>query len=145
MIDASAFNFDAMKQAVGIDPFAQETNKYGKDERFYVLSKDKNGNGAALIRFLPDSERSMIQKLFKVNTPLPKTTKSVLFPSSLLLLSDNHARSKKNGNACGTLVTKRVLNFLVVVSALSLTSRSSRIRQTPKTKVKSSFTKCPAP
>lgn len=75
MIDASAFNFDAMKQAVGIDPFAQETNKYGKDERFYVLSKDKNGNGAALIRFLPDSERSMIQKLFKVNTTVTKNDK----------------------------------------------------------------------
>lgn len=75
MIDASAFNFDAMKQAVGVDPFAQESNKYGKDERFYVLSKDKNGNGAALIRFLPDSERNMIQKLFKINTTINKNDK----------------------------------------------------------------------
>lgn len=75
MIDASAFNFDAMKQAVGVDPFAQESNKYGKDERFYVLSKDKNGNGAALIRFLPDAERNMIQKLFKINTTINKNDK----------------------------------------------------------------------
>ena len=87
MIDASAFNFDAMKQAVGIDPFAQDANKYGKDDRFYVLSKDKNGNGAALIRFLPDSERGMIQKLFKINTTITKNGKkrfvSEFSPSSI--------------------------------------------------------------
>ncbi len=46
MENFDAFNFDAMKEAVGIDPFAQEANKYGKDERFYTLSKDKDGNTA---------------------------------------------------------------------------------------------------
>lgn len=75
MIDASAFNFDAMKQAVGVDPFAADSNKYGSDDRYYKLGKDKNGNGAALIRFLPDSERAMIQKLFKVNTTIVKNDK----------------------------------------------------------------------
>ena len=40
-----AFNFDTMKDAVGIDPFAKTSNKYAKDERFYMLSKDKDGNG----------------------------------------------------------------------------------------------------
>jgi hypothetical protein len=75
MFDASAFNFDAMKEAVGVDPFAEKANSYGKDERFFVLSKDKNGNGAALIRFLPDSERGMIQKLFKINTTIIKNDK----------------------------------------------------------------------
>lgn len=70
MIDANAFNFDAMKEALGQDPFAQEANKYGADERFYTLAKDKSGNGAALIRFLPDSEKGMIQKLFKINTTI---------------------------------------------------------------------------
>ena len=87
MIDASAFNFDAMKEAVGIDPFAQETNKYAEDNRFYKLGKDKNGNGAALIRFLPDSEKGMIQKLFKVNTTITKNGKkrfvSEFSPSSI--------------------------------------------------------------
>lgn len=87
MIDASAFNFDAMKEAVGIDPFAQETNKYAEDNRFYKLTKDKNGNGAALIRFLPDSEKGMIQKLFKVNTTITKNGKkrfvSEYSPSSI--------------------------------------------------------------
>jgi hypothetical protein len=87
MIDASAFNFDAMKEAVGIDPFAQESNKYAEDNRFYKLTKDKNGNGAALIRFLPDSEKGMIQKLFKVNTTITKNGKkrfvSEFSPSSI--------------------------------------------------------------
>jgi hypothetical protein len=87
MIDASAFNFDAMKEAVGIDPFAQESNKYAEDNRFYKLGKDKNGNGAALIRFLPDSEKGMIQKLFKVNTTITKNGKkrfvSEFSPSSI--------------------------------------------------------------
>lgn len=75
MIDASAFNFDAMKEAVGVDPFADKSNKYASDDRFYKLAKDKNGNGAALIRFLPDSEKGMIQKLFKINTTIVKNGK----------------------------------------------------------------------
>jgi hypothetical protein len=87
MIDASAFNFDAMKEAVGVDPFAQETNRYASDDRFYKLAKDKSGNGAALIRFLPDSEKGMIQKLFKVNTTITKNGKkrfvSEFSPSSI--------------------------------------------------------------
>jgi len=75
-MDASAFNFEAMKESVGgKDPFANDTKRYAKDERFYMLSKDKDGNGAALIRFLPDSERAMIQKLFKLNTTIVKNGK----------------------------------------------------------------------
>jgi len=87
MIDASAFNFEAMKQSVGIDPFAADSNKYGSDDRYYKLGKDKNGSGAALIRFLPDSERTMIQKLFKINTTITKNDKkrfvSEFSPSSI--------------------------------------------------------------
>ena len=74
-IDASIFNFDAMKEAVGVDPFAQESSRYARDERFYTLAKDKEGNGAALIRFLPDSEKGMIQKMFKINTTITKNGK----------------------------------------------------------------------
>ena len=74
-MDVNAFNFDAMKEAVGVDPFAQETKKYAVDERFYRLTRDKDGNGAALIRFLPDSEKNMIQKLFKINTTIVKNGK----------------------------------------------------------------------
>lgn len=76
MIDANAFNFDALTTELGANPFDDKNNnKYGRDERFYVLSKDKNGNGAALIRFLPDSERNMIQKMFKINTTITKNGK----------------------------------------------------------------------
>jgi len=75
MIDANAFNFDALKQELGADPFAEKSNKYAKDERFYTLAKDKEGSGAALIRFLPDSEKGMIQKLFKINTTIVKNGK----------------------------------------------------------------------
>ena len=69
-MNADAFNFDAMKTAVGVDPFAKEANKFAKDERFYTLTKDKDGNGGAVIRFLPDSEKGMIQRLFKINTTI---------------------------------------------------------------------------
>jgi len=75
MMDANAFNFDAMKEAVGVDPFAQVANKYARDERFYTLTKDKEGNGAALVRFLPDKEKGMIQKMFKINTTVTKNGK----------------------------------------------------------------------
>lgn len=75
MIDANAFNFDAMKEAVGADPFAQATNKYARDERFYVLGKDKDGKGVAIIRFLPDSEKGMIQMMYKINTTIIKNGK----------------------------------------------------------------------
>jgi len=87
-IDANQFNFDAMKEAVGVDPFAKDTNtRYAKDERFYMLSKDKDGNGAALIRFLPDANRNMIQKIFKINTTITKNGKkrfvSLFSPSTI--------------------------------------------------------------
>jgi len=76
MIEASAFNFDAMKEAVGVDPFAEKkSNNYTVDERYYALQKDKDGNGAALIRFLPDSEKGMIQQLYSINTTIVKNGK----------------------------------------------------------------------
>jgi len=69
-LDANAFNFDSLKETLGADPFASSANKFARDERFYTLAKDKEGNGAALIRFLPDSERGMIQRMFKINTTI---------------------------------------------------------------------------
>lgn len=76
MINADAFNFDALKQELGADPFANTSNNRNtRDERFYVLQKDKNGSGAALIRFLPDSERAMIQKVNRINTTVVKNGK----------------------------------------------------------------------
>jgi len=72
---ANAFDFNALKDAVGADPFAKQTNKFARDERFYVLSKDKEGNGAALIRFLPDSENRMLIQMNKINTTIVKNDK----------------------------------------------------------------------
>ena len=70
-----AFDFNALKESVGIDPFAKQTNRFPRDERFYKLSKDKDGNGAALIRFLPDSEKRMIVQMNKINTTVVKNGK----------------------------------------------------------------------
>lgn len=75
MIDASAFNFDTMKQELGTDPFAKASNKYEEDARFYKLPKDENGNGVAIIRFLPDSEKGMIQTMRRINTTIFKNGK----------------------------------------------------------------------
>lgn len=74
-IDASVFNFDKMKESLGKDPFATATNKYAKDERFYTLTKDKDGNGAAIIRFMYDPEQSMVQEVYKINTTFVKNGK----------------------------------------------------------------------
>lgn len=73
--DVNSFNFDSMKEAVGADPFASKANKFAEDTRFYKLAKDKEGNGGALIRFLPDSEKGMIQTVFKINTTIEKNGK----------------------------------------------------------------------
>ena len=73
--DVSMFNFDSMKEAVGADPFAAKANKFEEDTRFYKLAKDKEGNGGALIRFLPDSEKGMIKTVYKINTTIEKNGK----------------------------------------------------------------------
>jgi len=73
--DASAFNFNTMAQEVGIDPFAATSKKYAKDDRFYTLKKDKDGNGAALIRFLPDAEKGTIQRMYTIGTTVVKNDK----------------------------------------------------------------------
>lgn len=74
-IDASMFDFDAMKQATGADPFAAPKRTFEVDNRFYRLPKDEDGNGQAVIRFLPDSEKNMIQQVYKINTTINKNGK----------------------------------------------------------------------
>lgn len=73
--DVSMFNFDSMKESVGVDPFAAKSNKYEEDNRFYKLAKDKDGSGGALIRFLPDSENGLVKSVYKINTTIEKNTK----------------------------------------------------------------------
>lgn len=76
MTDASIFDFEAMKQELGADPFAESKSRtYDKDERFYQLKRDENDNGAAIVRFLPDAERGMIQQMYKIGTTVTKNGK----------------------------------------------------------------------
>lgn len=67
-LNANYFDFDQMKERLGADPFAEAVNKYKTDDRFYTLTKDDNGNGSALIIFLPDSECRLFQKVYKINS-----------------------------------------------------------------------------
>jgi len=167
-MDINAFNFDAMKEAVGIDPFAKTTNKYAEDNRFYKLTKDKDGNGAALIRFLPDSERGMIQKLFKLNTTITKNGKkrfvSEYSPSSIGLPCpfqeewqklwnngdkeihhhqlDYHAHFKRNGKNYGIMEIKKTQKCSEEVLNILPTLKLSKIQKHQKMKVKYFYLKC---
>lgn len=74
--DTSFFNFDNMAAATGVDPFATKTKTYETDERFYKLDKDEDGKGVAVIRFLPDSERGMIQQVYNINVSIDNNGKT---------------------------------------------------------------------
>lgn len=74
-LTADSFNFDQITQEIGKDPFAASSDKFAEDNRFYKLAKDKEGNGGAIIRFLPDRNRNMIQQVYKINTTLSKNGK----------------------------------------------------------------------
>lgn len=74
-LTAASFDFDSMVSEVGKDPFAASSDKYAEDNRFYKLTKDKDGNGGAIIRFLPDRNRNMIQQVYKINTTIEKNGK----------------------------------------------------------------------
>lgn len=77
-MNENIFSWDAMN--AGNDPFAKDT-LYETDDRFYTLPKDKEGKGAAIIRFLPDGEMrengsmGTIQKVFKINTTFTREGK----------------------------------------------------------------------
>ena len=74
-LTVNSFDFDNMVQEVGQDPFAASSNKYAEDTRFYKLTKDKEGNGGAVIRFLPDRNKNMIMQVNKINTTIEKNGK----------------------------------------------------------------------
>ena len=62
--------FDWEKLAEGIQEDALSDNKkggYEEDSRFYKLSRDKNDNGGALIRFVPSSDGVPFVKMIKIN------------------------------------------------------------------------------
>ena len=74
-LTVNSFDFDSMVSEIGNDPFAAQSNKFAEDNRFYKLGKDKDGNGGAVIRFLPDKNRNMIQQVYKINTTIEKNGK----------------------------------------------------------------------
>ena len=73
---ADMFNVEKMNEAIGHNPLEDKDNKFKTDERFYKLAKDKNGNGSALIRFLPyNPSEEFIVKMYKINTTIIKNGK----------------------------------------------------------------------
>lgn len=74
-LTVNSFDFDSMVSEIGKDPFAAQSDKYAEDNRFYKLGKDKEGNGGAIIRFLPDAHKNMIQQVYKINTTIEKNGK----------------------------------------------------------------------
>lgn len=67
--DINSFDFDSMAKALGSNPFEQNKKSY-KDERFYTLTKAKDGSGQAVVALLPDAHKHSIIKLFKINTTI---------------------------------------------------------------------------
>jgi len=61
----SAFNWDELVNE--IEETTKETTGYEEDTRFYKLSKDKNGVGGALIRFVPSSDGKFFVKMTRIN------------------------------------------------------------------------------
>lgn len=61
-----SFNFDDLVQSTS-NPFVEPKKSFESDERFYTLPKDADGNGQALIAFLPDPEMHTLQQVYKFN------------------------------------------------------------------------------
>ena len=64
-MDIQSFDFDklASNQA---DVFGEKKTD-SADNRFYKLKRDENGNGAVIIRFLPDPNMKLMQQIYKIN------------------------------------------------------------------------------
>src|SRR5574344_743640 len=64
--DINSFDFGAMTSTNG-NPFDNKKT-FERDDRFYVLPKDANVNGVAIIAFLPDVEKHTLIRMNKINT-----------------------------------------------------------------------------
>ena len=64
-MDIQSFDFDKLASNPS-DVFGEKKTD-GVDNRFYKLKRDENGNGAAIIRFLPDPNMSLLQQIWKIN------------------------------------------------------------------------------
>lgn len=121
--DISSFDFSAMTQ--GSNPFEQNNNKYSRDDRFYTVTKDDNGNGGAIIMFLPDVDKHMIQKVYKITTTITKNGKkrfvSEYSPTTIGLpcpFQEKWSELYNSGDQAGARVFGRnqryIVNILVI-------------------------------
>jgi hypothetical protein len=64
-MEIQSFDFDKLAENPS-DVFGEKKTD-GADNRFYKLKRDENGNGAAIIRFLPDPNLKLMQQIYKIN------------------------------------------------------------------------------
>lgn len=64
-MDIQSFDFNQLTQ--GENVFGEQKSASAVDDRFYKLKRDENGNGAAIIRFLPDPNLKLTQQIFRIN------------------------------------------------------------------------------
>ena len=64
-MDIQSFDFDKLASSQE-QAFGEKKAEFG-DDRFYKLKRDENGNGAAIIRFLPDQNFKLMQCIYKIN------------------------------------------------------------------------------
>lgn len=64
-MDIQSFDFNQLTQ--GENVFGEQKSASAVDDRFYKLKRDENGNGAAIIRFLPDPNLKLMQQIFRIN------------------------------------------------------------------------------
>lgn len=94
-MEIQSFNFDEIGKSQEDVFGASKANGYG-DDRFYKLKRDENGNGAAIIRFLPDPNMKLLQQLYKINVNTQKGAErrwySALSPQNINLPDPFHKR-----------------------------------------------------
>lgn len=66
------FDFGSIVKALGENPFAKSEKSSYTDERFYVLPKNKDGSGSAIVALLPDSNMIPIIKMLKLDTTIER-------------------------------------------------------------------------
>lgn len=68
MTDVNCFDFEQIVSKLNKDPLASGNNRFAIDDRFYVLKRDDNDNGVAIIAFLPDKNMNTFANMYKINS-----------------------------------------------------------------------------
>ena len=129
MSDMSAFddfNFDNLMSANGgKNPFEDTSKSFARDERFYVLGKDENGSGSALIAFLPDAHKHIIQRVYKINSSIVKNGKkrfcAEYSPSTIGLpdpFQEEWARRYNAGDKDGARQFARTVRYITNIKVI---------------------------